>query len=203
MLWRFLQVEYNNKDFNNLKLSEIKFPFTTDLTQPEYVVREQLALSSASWHNRFHKRCDIQNLVAGNLSSSLTVSVSDIFENLDSVIVELSKKYKTLNFNFTKFDAWKEIYSQWQTNNPDIEWFKNLPTLVNSIINKEDQKSTIKTPLEEMFVETELMIANWSIKNHNLNRFPTDLSSLELEPLIHTIPVHSNPFVRSINQKVS
>lgn len=188
LLWRFLQVEYNNKNFNNLTLSEIKFPFTTDLAQPEYVVREQLALSNAAWHNRFRKRCAMQNRVADNLSSSLTVSISDIFENLDSVLVELSKKYKTLNFNFTKFDAWKEIYSQWQTSNPDIEWFRNLPILVNGIINKEDQQSTIKTPLEEMFVETELILANWSIKNYNLNRFPTDLRSLELEPLIHTIP---------------
>lgn len=185
--WRYMQTQYNNKDFNNLNLTEIKFPFTIDPTHLNYNIREQLALSNAAWHNRFRKHCAIQNKIANTLDTSLKISITDIFENLDRVLIEISKKYKTLNFNSNKFKAWKEIYSQWQASNPDISWFKNLPIVINKIINKEDQITTIKTPLEEMVIETELMLFGWSIKNYNLNKFPNDLRSLEIEPLIHSI----------------
>ena len=187
MCWRYMQTRHNNKDFNNLKLSEIKFPFVTDLDQPDYVVREQLALSNAAWHTRFRRRCAIQNKIATALDTSLKISIADIFENLDSVLIEISKKYQVINFNSNKFDAWREIYSQWQTSNPGIEWFKKLPVVVDGIINKTDQTSTVDTPLEEMIVETELMLSGWSIKNYNLNKFPDNLKSLELEPIIHSI----------------
>jgi len=187
MCWRYMQTLHNNKNFNNLKLSEIKFPFSTDLNQPDYVVREHLALSNVPWHTKFRKRCAIQNTIADALNTSLKISITDIFDNLDAVLIEISKKYKVINFNANKFGAWREIYSQWQAINPGIEWFKNLPAVVNGIINKEDQVSTINTPLEEMIVETELMLSNWSIKNYNLNKFPDNLTMLEVEPLIHSV----------------
>ena len=187
MCCRYMQTRYNNKDFNTLKLSEIKFPFSTDFDQPNYIVREQLALSNATWHNRFRRRCDIQNTISDALNTSLKISITDIFEKLDSVLIEISKKYKVINFNSSKFDVWKDIYQQWQASNPDVQWFKNLPTLINGIITKEDQVLTVNTPLEEMIVETELMLAGWSIKNYDLNKFPSDLRSLKLEPLIHLI----------------
>jgi len=176
------------QDHAKNELTEIKYPFAIDLNQPTYLLREKIAIEYAS-KRRAIVHCYDQERIVDNLKSSFKMSATDIFENLDCALIELSKKYKILNFNADRFEAWKKIYQQWQELNSDIKWFKNLSNVVNGIINKQDQllSDTVLTPLQEMIIESELMLAGWSIKNYNLNKFPTDLRSLELEPLIHCI----------------
>lgn len=185
---RKLQSIQTKNELASPELSSINFPFEVNLAQPTYLLREQIAIEYASRRKRI-KYCYNQNQITDNLKLSFKMSLSDIFENLDCVLLELSKKYKILNFNPVKFEAWRAIYKHWQETNSDIQWFKHLPTVINSIINKQDQLTLVSdlTPLQEMLIESELMLAGWSIKNYNLDKFPSDLRSLELEPLLHSI----------------
>jgi len=161
-------------------------PFFVDTTLPREDVREQAALASVHYHLIEQKISQNQLKLKESLPNCYAVSITELFDNLESVLRKIQARNPSLNFDNRKWDTWRTIYSQWrQKNIADIDWCKNLNGVIDKIINQVSCPTDKLSDLQELAIETELMIKGYSIKNFGLKTFPDDLSQLQLEPLIH------------------
>lgn len=174
------------KTFDDFNHQNNLAPFTVDTTLPRENIREQLALSSVPYHLVEQKISQNQLKLKAALPNCYSVSITELFTNLESVLREIQARNPSLNFDNRKWETWRSIYSRWQERNiADLEWCKNLNGIVDKIINQVSCPTDKLSDLQELVIETELLVRGYSIKNFGLKTFPDDLSHLQIEPLIH------------------
>ena len=117
----------------------------------------------------------------------MAVSLGDIQDNLDQVLLELSSRYPVIAFDSNRLAAWKDIYDEWRRSDDPLKWFTQLPGLVDDIIAGKPDLVYDCDEMQELLIESALMLKGYSIKSYGLSRLPKNLSLLELEPLIHNI----------------
>ena len=177
---------FSIKTFDDFDKQNILAPFTSDITLPKENIREHLALSSVPYHLIEQKISHTQLKLKESLPICHAVSITELFNDLENVLRKIQAQHSSLNFDNCKWETWRTIYSQWrQKNIAELDWCKNLNSVVDKIINQVFCPTDKLSELQELVIETELLIRGYSIKNFRLKSFPSDLSLLKLEPSIH------------------
>jgi hypothetical protein len=150
--------------------------------------RELMALDLIQKTRGRQQLLDHQNRLAHDLSmSGLSIPLSSVFLDLDRVLVEMPKKFNNLIFYREKFDAWLDIYKEWQSINSEIHWFLKLPNLINDIVDKNENDISGMDEIMSCCLESELMTHGWSVKNQGLIKYPDSAARIEIEPCLHDI----------------
>lgn len=180
------------KTFDDFDKQNIQAPFTVDTTLPKEDIREHLALCSVPYHLIEQKISHTQLKLKESLPNCHAVSITEIFNDLETVLRKIQARNPLLNFDDRKWKTWRTIYLQWrQKNIAELDWCKNLNGIVDKIINRVSCPTNKLSDLQELAIETELLMRGYSIKNFGLKSFSSDLSLLELEPSIHYEYVNS------------
>jgi hypothetical protein len=183
---RRYRTTFSINTFDDFGKQNILAPFTGDTTLPREDIREHLALCSVPYHLIEQKISHTQLKLKESLPNCHAVSITEIFNDLENVLRKIQARNPSLNFDNRKWKTWRTIYLQWrQKNIAELDWCKNLNSVVDKIINQVCCPTDKLSDLQELAIETELLIRGYSIKNFGLKSFPNDLSLLELEPLIH------------------
>jgi hypothetical protein len=184
-LIRYLRFKHDIKQYRDFEQSD-NVP-KHDPSQPAWLLRELRALNMIDIKHRIDVNFKEQLYIQQCLPNSMTVSFDDIQDNLDQVLLELSSRYPVVAFDLDRMAVWKDIYNEWRRPNDSLKWFNQLPDLVDDIIAGRPNLVYDCDEMQELLIESALMLKGYSIKSHGLLKFPKNLSLLDLEPLIHKI----------------
>lgn len=184
-LLRYLRFKHNIKQYRDFE--QAVDLSVGNLSQPAWESREVRAIAMAETKRKIDIGFTEQICLQQRLPNSITVSFGDIQDNLDKVLAELSSRYPVMVFDTERMAAWRDIYHEWRIPNASLKWFNQLPGLVDDIVAGKSDLVYDCDEIQELMIESALMLRGYSIKSYGLLRFPKNLSLLELEPLIHNI----------------
>ncbi len=186
LYYRYLRAQKKIKSLDALIKFESELTAYADLEV--WRQREFTALYLVGKKYRRQHLIDMQNKLSRDLSHhGMTVPLSDIFLNLDKVLLQLFKRFNHLPFNQEKFTAWRTIYKKWQQLNTEIHWFLSLPKYIDSIINGFSMHLPPINDMMQCCLEAELMMRGWMIKNEGMVVLPNNTNQIEIEDCVHTL----------------
>jgi len=146
--------------------------------------REQLALDIRPFEPHWS-----QDLIP-TVGVDIAVNCLDLWTDTESIITDIMTRLR-IDVSYNRSKTWRPIADAWRgIQQKNLEFFKNLTTILDSIINDRD------CALPELSFYQEAIVQHCLIYQHNLNfktwglcKFPANAQDLHrlLEPNIHCI----------------